>query len=70
MRPELFMYFCIKNYIGTQGEVVDCKNILTPPLHPNTDRSKELVLVFFLFCVTLWFILRGASCFKVFLHFF
>ena len=31
-----------------------------------THRSKAVVPVFFLFCVALWFILRGASCFKVF----
>ena len=31
-----------------------------------TDRSKAVVPVLFLFCVTLWFIPRGASCFKVF----
>ena len=31
-----------------------------------TDRSKAVVRVLFLFCVALWFILRGASCFKVF----
>ena len=32
MRTELFIYFCIKKYIGTQGEV--CRQIkifLTPP---------------------------------------
>ena len=47
------------------------KNILTPHPHPATvvyptDRSKAVVPVFILLCVTLWFILRGASCFKVF----
>ena len=30
-----------------------------------TDRSRAVVPVLFLFCVALWFILRGASCFKV-----
>ena len=29
-------------------------------------RSKAVVLMLFLFCVALWFILWGASCFKVF----
>ena len=38
----------------------------TPPVVYATDRSKAVVSVFFLFCVALWFILRGASCFKVF----
>ena len=28
--------------------------------------SKAVVSVLFLFCVALWFILRGASCFKDF----
>ena len=27
-----------------------------------TNRSKAVVPVLFLYCVTLWFILRGASC--------
>ena len=30
------------------------------------DRSKAVVPMLFLFCVALWFILRGASFFKVF----
>ena len=30
------------------------------------DMEKSVVPVLFLFCVALWFILRGASCFKVF----
>ena len=73
MRTKLFMYFCIKKYIGTQDEV--CRQLKTflppPPPTPHTvvyavDRSKTVVLMLFLFCVTLWFILRGASCFKVF----
>ena len=36
------------------------------PVVYATDRSKAVVPMLFLFCVTLWFILRGASCFKVF----
>ena len=31
-----------------------------------TDRSEAVDPMLFLFCVALWFILRGASCFKVF----
>ena len=72
MRTELFLYFCIKKYIGTQGEV--CRQLkifyLYPPPPPPvvyvTDSSKAVVPVLFLFCVALWFILRGASCFKLF----
>ena len=62
------MYFCIKKYIGTQGEVCRPLKIFStpPPVVYATDRSKAVVPVLFLFCVALWFILGGASCFKVF----
>ena len=64
MRTEMFMYFCIKEYIGTQGKV--CRQLkylyYPPPPSPMvvyaTDRSKAVVPVLFLFCVALWFILR------------
>ena len=39
-------------------------NILTPCSYA-TDRSKAVVPVLFLLCVALWFILRGALCFRV-----
>ena len=71
MRTEHFMYFCIKDYIGTLDEVCrQLKIFLNPPPPPPTavyatDRSKAVVLVLFLFCVALWFILPGASCFIV-----
>ena len=43
------------------------KAILTfTPVVYATDRSKVAVPVLFLFCVALWFILRGTSCFIVF----
>ena len=55
----IFMYFCIKSSIGTQGEV-GSKSALTPPLEVySTDRSKAAVPVLVLLFVTLWFILRG-----------
>ena len=41
------------------------KNILTSSVVYATDRSKAMAPVLFLFYVTLWFVLRGASCFKV-----
>ena len=69
MRTELFMYFCIKKYIGTQGEVCRQLKIFLPPPHPPPPGSlclngdPDVVLIR---CVALWFILRGASCFKVF----
>ena len=67
MRTELFMYFCIKKYIGTQGEVCrQLKIFLNRSVVYTTDRSKAAVPVLFLFYVALWFILPGASCFKVF----
>ena len=77
MRTELFWYFCIKKYIGTQAEICrQLKIVLTPSFPPPpsppppvlyaTYRSKAVVPVLFLFCVALWFILRGASYFKAF----
>ena len=47
------------------------KYFYPPPPAPSsivyaTDRFKAVIPMFFLFCVFLWFILRGASCFKVF----
>ena len=35
MRTELFTYFCIQKYIGTQGEVCRQLNIFTPHPHPR-----------------------------------
>ena len=67
MRTKLFTYFCMKKYIGTQGEFCrQLKIILTPPPPPivyATDRSKAVVPVFFVLYVAFWFILRGAPCF-------
>ena len=52
MRTDHFMYFCINNYIGTQGEVCrQLKIFLTPKVVYAADRSKAVVLVLFLFCV-------------------
>ena len=58
-RTELFMYFCIMNYIGTKVEVYRQLKIFLSPLpspappHPPrvvyaTDRSKAVVSVLFL----------------------
>ena len=62
MRTERFMYFCIKKFIGTQGEVCrQFKIFLTPsplPVVDAIDCSKAVVPVIFLFCVALWFTLR------------
>ena len=51
MRTELFMYFCIKNYIGTQGEVCTVKGLKPPPVVYTTDSSRVVVPMLFLFCV-------------------
>ena len=40
--------------------------LFKPPVVYDTDRSKAVLPVLFLFCVALWFILRGAVCFKIF----
>ena len=67
MRTELFMYFCIKKYIGTQGEVCGQLKLFTippPPVVYATDRSKAVVPVLFLFCVALRFILRALHVLK------
>ena len=75
MRTELLMYFCIKKYIGTHGEVCRQLKILLPPPSPPaarppppvvyaTDRSEAVVPVLFLFCVALWFILRALHVLK------
>ena len=75
MRTELFMYFCIKKYIGTQGEVCrQLKIFLTPssPLSPPpttvvyaTDRPKAVVPFVLILCRFVVYN-TGASCFKVF----
>ena len=39
MQVELFMYFGIKNYIGTQGEGLSTVKVLL------TDRSKAVVIL-------------------------
>ena len=63
MRAEHFMYFCIKKYIGTQVEDLSTVIVLypLPPPTPRfpaayaTDRSKAVVLVWFLVDVALCF---------------
>ena len=39
MRTELFMYFCIKNYIGTQGEVCIGENPSICPFLKNNGHE-------------------------------
>ena len=41
------------------------KNIFKSPVVYASDRSNAMVPVLFLFCVALWFILRGTLCFIV-----
>ena len=60
MRAELFMYFCEELHRDSEWRFVDSKSALNSPVVYNTDRSKAVVLVLFLFCVALRFVLRGA----------
>ena len=47
MRTELFMYFCMKKCIGTQGEVCRQLNLFfNPTVVYATDRSKAVVPVY------------------------
>ena len=58
------MYFCIKKYIGTQGEVCrQLKIFLNHPVVYGIDRSKAVVPVLFLFYVALWFLYYGRLMF-------
>ena len=47
MQAQLFMYFCNKNYIGTELTriFVDSKSAMNTPVVYTTDRSKAVVLV-------------------------
>ena len=40
-------------------KLASCKSALNPPVVYSTDRSMAVVPVLVLFCVALWFILRG-----------
>ena len=66
MQTELFMYFCITKCIVTQGEVCRQLKMFNRPPPPLGALCYKAVVPVFLFCVALWFILWGASCFKVF----
>ena len=56
---RIFMYFCIKSSIGTQGEAVGCKSALNPTVIYYIDRFKAVGPVLVLLLIALWFILRG-----------
>ena len=60
MRTELFMHFCIMNYMRTKSEVCQLLKYFSSPLQVvyTTDRSKVVVPVF---CVALWFIPRALN---------
>ena len=63
MRTDFFLcIFVLRIISGSRVKFVDNP---TPAVVYATDRSKAVVPVFLLFCVALWFILRGASCFKI-----
>ena len=60
----LWLIFVLRITSGSMVKVVDSKKCFNS--HPQvvcaTDCSKAVVPMVFLFCVALWFILRGASC--------
>ena len=61
--PNFLGYFCIRNYIWTQGEVLSTANVLSPPsVDYASDCSKAVVLMWYLVCMAFWFLLRGVSC--------
>ena len=64
MRTERFMYFVLRITSGPRVKFFVSNKSLSSPCS-LCYRSKALVLVLFFFCVALWFILRGALCFKV-----
>ena len=66
---RIFYVFLYKEMHGNQGEV--CRQLKVfyhppPPIVYATNCSKSVIPVLLTFCVTLWLILRGASCFGVF----
>ena len=50
---DVFFFFCIKNYIGTQGDFVYSEGPLSPLVEYTADRSKAVFPMLFLFCVAL-----------------
>ena len=60
MRAEPFMYFCEELHRYSEWRFFDSKSALNSPVVYNIDRSKAVVLVLFLFCVALRFLLRRA----------
>ena len=66
-KPNFLCIFVLRNTLGLRVKFVDSKKIFF-----NPPRKFMLLTVrrrwsrCFLFCVALWFILRGASCFEVF----
>ena len=62
MRTELFVYFFVLRVISGPRVGFMRWGPLKPPVVCATDRSGAVVPMLFLFCVALWFTLRGASC--------
>ena len=61
MQTELFMYFLYLEFVsGPRVKFVQWK-AFKPPVMYTTDRSKVVVPMLNLFCVTLWFTLRGLA---------
>ena len=57
-----YVCFVLRIISGPRVKFVQWKAFKTPPVVYTTDRSETVVPMLFLFCVALWFTLRGASC--------
>ena len=59
MRTEFLCISVLRVASGPRVKLASCKSALNPQVVYSTDRSKAVDLVFVLFFVALWFILRG-----------
>ena len=58
MRTEFLCVSVLRVASGPRKKLASCKSALNPMVY-STDRSKAVVPLLVLFCLTLWFILRG-----------
>ena len=54
--------FVLKITSGAMVKISPQQKYFEPPMVSDTDRSKAVLLVVFLFCEALWFLLRSFSC--------
>ena len=57
--PNFYVFPVLGATSGCRVKLAGRKSALNPPVVYSIDRSKAVVLVLFLLCVALWFILRG-----------